>query len=118
MADKTTAFALEIASTTLVSQAIILRDGTVARRTLDSGQVRTQWKITKKADPKSFIVPFIDSLIGYTAEGSAGSPQITLAAVIEVAPDEVTELDTMSFPRNLGLRFARVKERANEADGY
>src|SRR3982750_2799400 len=84
-------------------QMIVFANKAVYRRSL-SGSTRTRWRHASVGDLPVWVKGYV------TLTTSAPTP-MTIShgpVLMEVTGEEVTEAEGGTFPRNVGLRFARV----------
>ena len=80
------------------------------RRTL-TGTTRTRWRYATVGD----LATWVEGYVNLTKAAPEPMDVSHGPVLMEVTDDEVTEAETGAFPRNVGLRFARVLE-AMDAD--
>jgi nitric oxide reductase NorQ protein len=84
-------------------QMVLLPDTTVYRRTL-TGATRTRWRFATV----SALAPWTENYVNLTGEAPEPMHLIHGPVLMEVTEDEADEANGGAFPRNMGLRFARV----------
>jgi len=105
MTSKPTAAMLQLstASGDNRQQMIVLPDTTVYRRTL-TGTTRTRWRYATVGD----LATWVEGYVNLTKAAPEPMDVTHGPVLMEVTDDEVTEAESGTFPRNVGLRFARV----------
>jgi hypothetical protein len=103
--DKQTAMLAQLATGDGESkqQMIVFADKSVYRRSLADG-TRTRWRYASVGD----LPEWVGSYINLTKAAPTPMDVSHGPVLMEVTEDEVTEAAGGSFPRNVGLRFARV----------
>jgi len=91
-------------------QMIVLPANVVYRRTL-TGSTRTRWRYASVGD----LPTWVDGYVNLTSHAPVPMDVSHGPVLMEVTEDESTEADAGTFPRNVGLRFARVLD-AMDAD--
>src|SRR3954470_2861299 len=84
-------------------QMVMFANGAVFRRSITDG-TRTRWRHAAPSDPPTWAQ-------GYVNLAGSGPEPMSLThgpVLMEVTDDEATEAESGSFPRNVGLRYARV----------
>jgi nitric oxide reductase NorQ protein len=84
-------------------QMIVLASKAVYRRSLSDG-TRTRWRYASVGDLPTWVDGYVNLTKSAPTPMSVGHGPV----LMEVTEDEVTEAEGGSFPRNVGLRFARV----------
>lgn len=110
-----TALILQIATADRNSrqQVVALPSGVVFRRSVMTGS-RTQWRYAMPDAMPTWLGQYV-----LLAKGSSPAPMdvVSGCALMEVTPAEVSEMETSTFPRNVGLRYQRVLDAMEEAPG-
>jgi hypothetical protein len=105
MTTKHTAVMLQLATADAESkqQMIVFASKAVYRRSLTDGS-RTRWRYASVGD----LPVWVEGYVNLTKAAPTPMDVSHGPVLMEVTDDEVTEADGGSFPRNVGLRFARV----------
>jgi nitric oxide reductase NorQ protein len=105
MATKSTAVMMQLSTADGDNrqQMIVFASKAVYRRSLTGG-TRTRWRYASVGDLPTWVEGYVN------LTKAAPTPMDISHGVVlmEVTEDEVTEADGGSFPRNVGLRYARV----------
>jgi nitric oxide reductase NorQ protein len=109
---KTTAMMLQLsqADGENKQQMIVLPGNSVYRRTL-TGATRTRWRYASVGD----LPTWVDGYVNLTKAAPVPMDVSHGPILMEVTADEDKEANDGAFPRNMGLRFARVLD-AMDAD--
>jgi nitric oxide reductase NorQ protein len=109
---KSTAAMMQLATADGASrqQMIVFPSKAVYRRSLTDA-TRTRWRHASVAD----LPTWVDGYVTLTASSPTPMTMSHWPVLMEVTEDEATEAEGGSFPRNVGLRFARVLD-ALDAD--
>lgn len=112
MATKTTAVMMQLSTADGDNrqQMIVFASKAVYRRSLTGG-TRTRWRYASVGD----LPTWVEGYVNLTKAAPTPMDVSHGATLMEVTEDEQHEADGGSFPRNVGLRFARVID-AMEAD--
>jgi nitric oxide reductase NorQ protein len=112
MATKSTAVMMQLSTADGESrqQMIVFASKAVYRRSLTGG-TRTRWRYASVGD----LPVWVEGYVNLTKAAPTPMDVSHGATLMEVTEDETTEADGGSFPRNVGLRFARVLD-AMDAD--
>jgi len=112
MATKSTAVMMQLATADGDSrqQMIVFASKAVYRRSLTGG-TRTRWRYASVGD----LPVWVEGYVNLTKSAPTPMDVSHGVTLMEVTEDETTEADGGSFPRNVGLRFARVID-AMDAD--
>jgi nitric oxide reductase NorQ protein len=112
MATKTSAVMMQLSTADGDNrqQMIVFASKAVYRRSLTGG-TRTRWRYASVGD----LPTWVEGYVNLTKAAPTPMDVSHGAVLMEVTEDENTEADGGSFPRNVGLRFARVID-AMDAD--
>jgi hypothetical protein len=110
---KSTAMMLELSSADGESkqQMVVFTSRACYRRSL-TGATRTRWRFASVGD----LTTWVDGYVNLTSAAPTPMNVSHGPVLMEVTEDEATEGEAGTFPRNVGLRFARVLD-AMIADG-
>jgi len=105
MTTKATAVMMQLATADSESkqQMIVFASKAVYRRSLTDG-TRTRWRYASVGD----LPTWVDGYVNLTKAAPTPMDVSHGPTLMEVTEDEVAEADGGSFPRNVGLRYARV----------
>jgi nitric oxide reductase NorQ protein len=105
MTTKTTAMMVQLSTADGDSkqQMVVFADKSVYRRSLTDG-TRTRWRYASVGD----LPTWVEGYVNLTKAAPTPMDVSHGATLMEVTEDEETEAGGGSFPRNVGLRYARV----------